>query len=49
LKDGDIQTAQGDAIALQAREILRTTNTQLRIFQQGKRPVSADVLGFAEK
>ena len=49
LKDGDIQPAQGDAIASQAREILRTTNTQLRIFQQGKRPVSADVLGFAEK
>ena len=49
LKDGDIQPAQGDAIASQAREILRATNTQLRIFQQGKRPVSSDVLGFAEK
>jgi hypothetical protein len=49
LKSGNLQPAEGDAIASQAREILRTTNTQLRIFQQSKRPVSADVIGFAEK
>ena len=39
LKDGAVQPGQGDAIAAQAREILRTTNTQLRISQQSKRPV----------
>jgi hypothetical protein len=49
LKTGNMQPAEGDAIASQAREILRTTNTQLRIFQQSKRPVSADVISFAEK
>lgn len=49
LKDGGMQPAEGDAIASQAREILRTTNTQLRIAQQSKRNVPADVIAFAEK
>jgi len=49
LKAGNMQPAEGDAIASQAREILRTTNTQLRISQQSKRPVPADVIGFSEK
>lgn len=49
LKTGNVQAAEGDAIASQAREILRTTNMQLRIAQQSKRPVSADVIAFAEK
>jgi hypothetical protein len=49
LRTGDMQPAEGDAIASQAREILRTTNTQLRISQQSKRPVSADVIAFSEK
>jgi hypothetical protein len=31
LKAGNMQPAEGDAIASQAREILRTTNTQLRM------------------
>ncbi len=49
LKAGNMQPAEGDAIASQAREILRTTNTQLRISQQSKRPVPAEVIGFSEK
>jgi len=49
LKAGNMQPAEGDAIASQAREILRTTNTQLKISQQSKRPVPADVIGFSEK
>lgn len=49
LKAGNMQPAEGDAIASQAREILRTTNTQLKISQQAKRPVPADVIGFSEK
>ena len=49
LKAGSMQPAEGDAIASQAREILRTTNTQLKISQQSKRPVPADVIGFSEK
>jgi hypothetical protein len=44
-----MQPAEGDAIASQAREILRTTNTQLRIAQQSKRPIPSEVLGFSEK
>ena len=49
LKTGGMQPAEGDAIASQAREILRTTNTQLRIAQQSKRNVPADVIAFSEK
>ena len=49
IKSGTMQPAEGDAIASQAREILRTTNTQLRIAQQSKRPIPSEVLGFSEK
>ena len=49
IKSGAMQPAEGDAIASQAREILRTTNTQLRIAQQSKRPIPSEVLGFSEK
>lgn len=49
IKSGTMQPSEGDAIASQAREILRTTNTQLRIAQQSKRPIPSEVLGFSEK
>jgi len=49
IKTGNMQPAEGDAIASQAREILRTTNTQLRIAQQSKRNVPAEVISFSEK
>ena len=48
VKDGNMEPGQADSIASQAREILRTTNTQLRIAQQAKRQVSVDVIIFAE-
>jgi len=48
LKDNKIQPAEADSIATQAREILRTTNTQLRVFSQSKRNVATDVIDFAE-
>ena len=48
LTKGSMQPAEGDAVATQAREILRTTNTQLRISQQSKRPVPAEVIAFSE-
>lgn len=48
VKDGKMEPGQADSIAAQAREILRTTNTQLRVFQQSKRPVAAEVITFAE-
>ncbi len=49
LQDGTIQPGQGDAIAAQAREILRTVRTQLAVVGQAKRPVPADVIVFSEK
>lgn len=49
IKDGEIQPHQGDAIASQAREILRTTNTQLRVMTQSNRNVPTSVIDFAEK
>ncbi len=49
LRSGAIQPGHGDAIASQAREILRTVRTQLMVTQQAKRTVPVDVINFAEK
>lgn len=49
LRTGAVQPGQGDAIAAQAREILRTVKVQLQVTQQSKRSVPADVIAFAEK
>lgn len=49
IKDESLAPAMGDAIASQAREILRTTNVQLRVSQQGKRNVPTSVIDFSEK
>lgn len=49
IKSGAIQPGQGDAIASQAREILRTVKVQLQVTNQSKRSVPADVIQFAEK
>jgi hypothetical protein len=49
LREAKIQPGHGDAIASQAREILRTVRTQLMVTNQAKRPVPADCLHFAEK
>ena len=48
VKDGKMEPGQADAIASQAREILRATNLQLRVSQQAKRPVHAEVISFSE-
>lgn len=48
VKVGKMEASQADSVASQAREILRTTNTQLRVAQQAKRPVATDVIAFAE-
>lgn len=45
---GKITPAQGDVIASQAREILRTTKVQLMIFGQSGRAVSDEVVEFAK-
>jgi hypothetical protein len=49
LQDGKIQPGEGDAIACQAREILRTVKTQLQIVAQAKRNVPTEVIDFAER
>lgn len=49
IKSGTIQPGQGDAIASQAREILRTVKVQLQITNQSKRSVPLEVIQFAEK
>lgn len=48
VRTGAIDPGQGDAIATQAREILRTVNTQLRVSHQSKRPVPAELISFSE-
>lgn len=49
IKDDQMLPAQGDAIAAQAREILRTVKVQLQVVGQSKRQVPTDVIEFAEK
>ena len=48
VKNGDMDAGQADSIATQAREIIRTSNLQLRISAQTKRPVPADLITFSE-
>jgi hypothetical protein len=47
VKSGDITPASGDVIASQAREILRTANTQLKIFAAAKESVTGELVDFA--
>ncbi len=49
IKDDRMQPNQGDAIASQAREILRTIKIQLQISAHTKRSVPQDVIEFTEK
>lgn len=49
IKSDKMQPAQGDAIAAQAREILRTVKVQLQIAAHTKRSVPLEVIDFAEK
>lgn len=49
IKDDNMLPAQGDAIAAQAREILRTVKVQLQIAAQSKRNIATEVIDFAEK
>lgn len=49
IKTDKMLPAQGDAIASQAREILRTIKVQLQICGQSKRNIPTEVIDFAEK
>jgi hypothetical protein len=48
LKSKKITPGHGDAIASQAREILRTVRTQLLVSGQTGRPVPFEVIEFSE-
>ncbi len=48
VKNGKIQPGEADSVATQAREIIRTTNTQLKIASQSKRNVPTDLIDFSE-
>lgn len=47
VKAGKLSTAQGDVVASQAREILRTSKVQLSIFGQAGQGVSQELIDFA--
>lgn len=49
IKNDKVQANTGDAIASQAREILRTVKVQLQVAQQSKRSVPIEVIEFSEK
>ncbi len=48
LRTGAIAPGAGDAIAAQAREILRTSNTQLKIINQARVEVPLELVRFAQ-
>lgn len=49
VKGDKMLPAQGDAIACQAREILRTVKVQLQIAAQSKRNIPTEIIDFSEK
>lgn len=49
VKSGEIDAGHADSVATQAREILRTTHTQLKIASQTKRNVPTNLINFSEK
>ena len=48
LRAGTITPGAGDAVASQAREILRTVRTQLQIFTQSGKSVTNELIDFAK-
>lgn len=48
LRSGTITPGAGDAVASQAREILRTVRTQLQIFTQSGKSVTSELIDFAK-
>jgi hypothetical protein len=48
IKGGTVQASDGDAIASQAREILRTVKVQAAVARQSNRQITSAVIDFAE-
>ena len=49
LRSNDMPANRADAIAAQAREILRTVKVQLQVTNAAKRPVPTRIVEFAEQ
>ena len=49
LRSNDMPPNRADAIASQAREILRTVKTQMQVTNAAKRPVPRQIVDFAEQ
>lgn len=49
IRNEEMQPGQGDAIACQAREILRTVKVQLQVAAQTNRQVPVEVVEFSEQ
>lgn len=49
IRSDHMQANRGDAIASQAREILRTVKVQLQVANQTQRPVPREVVDFSEQ
>ena len=49
IRSNQMQANRGDAIASQAREILRTIKTQLQVSSAAKRGVPKDIIEFSER
>jgi len=48
IQNGNVQPAQADSMASQAREILKTVKTELEICKQSGKPVSDKLQKFPE-
>ena len=49
IKNGDVLPGHADSIASISREIIRTSNLQLRIAAQSQRNVPIEVINFSEQ
>lgn len=49
IRSDRVQANTGDAIASQAREIIRTVKVQLQVAAQSKRSVPVEIIEFSEK
>lgn len=49
LRGNQMPANRADAIAAQAREILRTVKTQLQVMNAAKRPVPQGIVEFSEQ
>lgn len=49
LRANEMPANRADAVAAQAREILRTIKVQLQVTNAAKRPVPRDIVDFSEQ